>query len=398
MEMRANIRRALAMAMVLMTLFTALPQLQPPAFAAKSSVLTTGSSGAAVKKLQNRLKELGYFSGKANGKYGSSTKSAVKAFQTANSLTVSGKAGKTTQQKLYSKKAVSKASYDKIKPLKPGSKGAQVKKVQKQLKNLGYYKGAIDGKYGTGLKNAVKTFQRANGLKATGTANSATRKLLNGGKGKSYKKYKSEQAVKSLKYGDKGEQVKRVQTQLKKLGYFSGSANGRFGGSTRSAVKAFQTANHLSVSGTANTATRKLLNSGKGISKKTYLSRKKKVEKAISLAKTKLGKRYVLGDSGPNTFDCSGFTSYVFTKAGIRLDGNAKGQGYGASKRLKRSQLKRGDLVFFDTVKDNDPCDHVGIYLGSGKFIHASSTQRKVVISSISGVYADTFSWGRRLI
>ena len=62
------------------------------------------------------------------------------------------------------------------------------------------------------------------------------------------------------------------------------------------------------------------------------------------------------------------------------------------------SSFKRGDLVFFDTVKDNDLCDHVGIYLGSNKFIHASSTQGKVVISTLSGVYADTFSWGRRLI
>lgn len=396
--MKAAIRRILAMVMVAMTLFVALPQLQYQASAASYATLTGGSSGASVKKLQNRLKELGFFSGKVNGKYGSTTKSAVKAFQLANSIGANGKANSATQKKLYSSNAVSKASYDSAKTLKPGSKGTQVKKVQKQLKKLGYYKGSIDGKYGSSLKSAVKNFQRANGLKVTGQANSATRKLLNAGSGKSYKEYQNELSSKPLKYGDKGEQVKKLQNQLKKLGYFTGSVNGKYGSSTRSAVKTLQVANHLTASGTADAATRKLLNGGKAVSKKTYQSRKKKVEKAIALAKTKLGKRYVLGEDGPDTFDCSGFTSYAFTKAGIALDGNAKGQGYGAAVKLKRSQLKRGDLVFFDTVKDNDLCDHVGIYLGSNKFIHASSTQGKVVISTLSGVYADTFSWGRRLI
>lgn len=96
--MKAAIRRTLAMVMVAMTLFVALPQLQYQASAASYATLTGGSSGASVKKLQNRLKELGYFSGKVNGKYGSTTKSAVKAFQLANSIEANGKANSATQK------------------------------------------------------------------------------------------------------------------------------------------------------------------------------------------------------------------------------------------------------------------------------------------------------------
>ena len=63
--------------------------------------------------------------------------------------------------------------------------------------------------------------------------------------------------------------------------------------------------------------------------------------------------------------------------------------------------LKAGDLVFFNTVSDDaDKCDHVGIYIGSNKFIHASSGKGEVTTSEISNgnYYARTFSWGRRVL
>ena len=64
------------------------------------------------------------------------------------------------------------------------------------------------------------------------------------------------------------------------------------------------------------------------------------------------------------------------------------------------SELKRGDLVFFNTNKnDSDRCDHVGIYMGKNQFIHASSTEGKIVISDISKRWwAEIFSWGKRVI
>ena len=65
----------------------------------------------------------------------------------------------------------------------------------------------------------------------------------------------------------------------------------------------------------------------------------------------------------------------------------------------KISDLERGALVYFNTVSDSDSCDHAGIYLGAGWFIHASSGQAKVVVSNLSsGYYNGVFSWGHNVL
>ena len=104
----------------------------------------------------------------------------------------------------------------------------------------------------------------------------------------------------------------------------------------------------------------------------------------IKLAKTKLGKRYVWGAVGKGgTFDCSGFTNYVYKKNGIHIPRTSFNQSkYGAY--VSRNNLQKGDLIFFDTSKRHKGyVNHVGIYLGNGKFIHASSAKKKVVITSL---------------
>ncbi|MCF6206852.1 MAG: NlpC/P60 family protein [Sulfurovum sp.] len=124
-----------------------------------------------------------------------------------------------------------------------------------------------------------------------------------------------------------------------------------------------------------------------------------KSKKIISLAKQNLGKRYVWGATGQrNTFDCSGFTTYVCKKNGICLPRRAIQQSkYG--KPVKRSELQPGDLVFFDTSKTRRGyVNHVGIYIGNGKFIHASSAKKKVVITSLNKpFYSQRFKGARRV-
>ena len=127
------------------------------------------------------------------------------------------------------------------------------------------------------------------------------------------------------------------------------------------------------------------------------------INKVIALAKAQSGKPYVYGTTGPNSFDCSGFTYYVFKNAaGVTLKRTSESQGYDSAyaKISAISDLKVGDLVFFNTNSDDaDLCDHVGIYLGSGSFIHASSAGGKVITSSLnSGYYNRTYSWGRRVL
>jgi len=125
----------------------------------------------------------------------------------------------------------------------------------------------------------------------------------------------------------------------------------------------------------------------------------KKISNIISLAKKYLGRKYVWGATGENdTFDCSGLTVYTYKKNNITLPRRAIWQSK-VGKYVKFEELKRGDLVFFDTSKDRKGfINHVGIYIGNDKFIQASSASKKVVITSFGrSFYRKRFKWGRRL-
>jgi cell wall-associated NlpC family hydrolase len=122
-----------------------------------------------------------------------------------------------------------------------------------------------------------------------------------------------------------------------------------------------------------------------------------KVEKN---AKKLLGLKYVWGATGPNKFDCSGFTQKVYKTAGIKIPRNSRAQAK-VGQYIKYENLQKGDMVFFDTNrKKTGRVNHVGIYLEDGKFIHASSGNKKVVITNFDKkrYYKSRFLWGRRII
>jgi cell wall-associated NlpC family hydrolase len=122
-------------------------------------------------------------------------------------------------------------------------------------------------------------------------------------------------------------------------------------------------------------------------------------QKALpKLAKKHLGKRYVWGATGPYKFDCSGFTSYVCKKNGVCIPRTSINQSK-VGKYVSRNNLIAGDLIFFDTSKRRKGyVNHVGIYIGNNKFIHASSAKKKVVVTSLNKpFYKSRFKWGRRV-
>ena len=152
-----------------------------------SGTCSVGDSGSAVKSVQKKLKELGFYSGKIDGDYGNGTKKAVLAFQKAHGLKQTGNVNSSTLKELNSSGKTSSSSSASASTSKgsgstcsPGDKGSAVKEVQKKLKSLGYYSGSIDVDYGNGTKAAVKAFQRANGLTVNGIANQKTISKLNG--------------------------------------------------------------------------------------------------------------------------------------------------------------------------------------------------------------------------
>lgn len=221
----------------------------------------------------------------------------------------------------------------------------------------------------------------------------------------------------TFKSGSQGNDVVTIQNRLKTLGYFTGTATGYYGSATVASVKAFQSANGLSADGACGTKTLDKLFSSSAIKKSsssgssssgnsgsaTVGSNGSALGKQIAeYSLNFLGVPYLLGGNGPKTFDCSGFTKYVYAHFGISIPRTAYTQGYWnkGTKITSISDLQVGDLVFFNTMGDSDLCDHAGIYLGNGQIIHASSgSARKVVISNFSqSYYKSNFSWGRRVI
>jgi len=110
-----------------------------------------------------------------------------------------------------------------------------------------------------------------------------------------------------------------------------------------------------------------------------------KREEIVKIALSLLGTDYIPGSDDLETgFDCSGFTEYVYFKAGIKIPRSVREQYNKAAKIY--SNPKKGDLVFFSVKLLSIP-DHVGIYIGNGKFIHSPSIGKSVRIDSLNKNY-----------
>jgi cell wall-associated NlpC family hydrolase len=114
--------------------------------------------------------------------------------------------------------------------------------------------------------------------------------------------------------------------------------------------------------------------------------RKKIVRSALSFE----GVPYRSGGSSPRGFDCSGLSMYVYKKNGLAINRTALGQ-YRESKRVSKSSMKAGDLVFF--VVNGRKVSHVGIYIGGDQFVHAPSSGKSVSVEELGNPY-----WKPRLI
>lgn len=122
-------------------------------------------------------------------------------------------------------------------------------------------------------------------------------------------------------------------------------------------------------------------------------------DRILGFAKNFLGVRYRYGGSSPSTgFDCSGFVQYVFRNFGIRLERTAADMAATNGVRISSNELKPGDLVFLDTNGGRNYINHVGIYLGNGKYIHASSARGCVTISDLTSKYGTSFMMAKRVL
>jgi cell wall-associated NlpC family hydrolase len=201
----------------------------------------------------------------------------------------------------------------------------------------------------------------------------------------------------TLKYDMRGDSVTQLQKDLKSLGFMDIDPTGYFGKITEEAVKKFQAKTGLVQDGIAGKQTLGKIESLLKRETTAYRSSGRSPQDIIDYAKKFLGIKYRWGGTTTKGFDCSGFVKYVYKKFGIDLSRTSSSQAKNGT-YVKKENLKVGDLVFFDTNGGKNGINHVGIYTGSGKFIHSSSSHSKVVISSLSsGFYAKAYMTARRV-
>ena len=119
----------------------------------------------------------------------------------------------------------------------------------------------------------------------------------------------------------------------------------------------------------------------------------------ISCARNQIGDPYVLGDEGPDSFDCSGLVYYCLTKAGVsvsRRSAHSYSENGNWTLIESMDDLQRGDLLFFNS-NTSDRVNHTAIYIGGGHFIHASASKGMVLQSSFSSYWREHFVCGRRV-
>lgn len=370
---------------------------------AKYYAVAKGVSGEDIKRIQNRLYELGYLATAdlVTGNFGDTTEAAVIKLQEVNGITMDGKVGRQTTNLLYS---------DEIKPnmLAYGDKSEVVLASQQRLKVLGYLTTDPDGSYGLDTSAAVKQFQSRNDLIVDGYLGPSTRIALNS----------SSATPNGMSLGEQGDSVQRVQQLLNKYGYLS-SANitGYYGEVTESAVKKFQSTNGLSNDGSVGMLTMAKLtstdakkatsggssSSGSSGSKKpssgssgssggTYSGGGAGANALISIASSKIGSPYVYGAKGNNSFDCSGFVYWCLNQAGVKQSYLTSSGWRSVGKYTKItsfSSLQPGDIVVVS--------GHVGIVAGGGTVIDASSSNGRVVHRNLSNWWRNNFICGWRI-
>lgn len=223
--------------------------------------LKIGSRGDAVKTLQRTIMNAGFtVVGGADGIFGVLTASALKSFQNANGLGVSGAVDEATATALAAVGTGSSETHDPtvsspLLGLRYGSIGADVKALQQALLDAGIrVRGGADGVFGEATRSALQQYQRAKGLEASGVVDDRTANALASAGGSASSPATS--ALVGLQAGALGNTVKQLQQALIDAGVsVRGGADGIFGPATADALKRFQTSQGLPATGTVDQAT-----------------------------------------------------------------------------------------------------------------------------------------------
>lgn len=366
-----------------------------------------GKTGEQVVQYQDRLIAYGYLSGSPSGTFDNETVTATKYFQHAHGKKTNGVASREIRQLINDgTKVVDFASYEAIETVvacKKGDWGLGVSLAMAQLKDMGYYSGTLGPHYTTAMTKAVLKFEQFNNIsKPDGKLSKSDRERLNSGNILTYAEICGPDTVKP---GASGRMVLKIQVILKSLKFYKGPLNSKYTSSLKSAVKRFQKKYKQYPSGICYSPTMQLLNDKNPLPDVPD----ELAMMVIAVALDQMGKPYTSVGSGPDSYDCSGFTTYVFNKGTsgkIKLPHNSKAQSKKGALVAIDDDLLPGDLVFFATGNNKKNLNHVGVVVSvegnNIKFVHASSAAKKVITSSFkdtsnSNFYQNRFLHGRRV-
>jgi cell wall-associated NlpC family hydrolase len=327
------------------------------------TLLQENDNYPTVSQLQDRLMELGYLdSDEPTTVFNAATTVAVKLFQRTIDEPTDGIATGKLQEQLFSADAT---PYE----IKLGDSGTDVESMQSRLNELGYYEAKINGYFGVATEEALRAFQTKNKLNADGVFSVDDRDLL----------YSPEARPKidptptpSPKPTPKP--TKKPTTTSKPASTSSGS------GSTTTSAPAATAA---------------------PVTENISYSASYSADGLISVASAMLGIPYAWSEESPSKgFDCSGLVYFCLRTCGVSTS-RYSASGFSSVSRWTEvtsiSDLQRGDLVFFKN-DTSTRVSHTGIFIGGGKFIHASSSSGKVITSSITTAYwTRNFVNGRRV-
>ena len=257
--------------------------------------------------------------------------------------------------------------------LRRGDENERVQQLQERLMELNYLD--LDEStqlYGPATQYAVELFQRQHELSQDGVAGPETLNYLFSDEAKKY----------TLLEGTKGTDVDSLQRQLIDLGYLD-KATGYYGTETVDAIIEFQDRNGLGVDGKTGEQTLALIYSPNAVESESKVKeeiRRANITTFLEVAYNQLGDSYILGNVGPNSFDCSGLVYYCLSEAGSSR-GRYNAAGYSQVTDWEAiesmSNLQVGDILFFST--NGKAVGHTGIYIGDGQMIDASSSNGEVV-------------------
>lgn len=357
------------------------PTPEPTPDTAAYTTLALGDESPTVADIQVRLTSLYYLdSDEPTEEFGSALEAAVRRFQRTHNMKETGVADPLTQQILFS---------DAAEPyvLLEGYSGEDIRSMQYRLVELGYYFDKTNGYFGTATYRALSAFQAKNELSVTGSADFDTRDLLYSPEArpaidptpeptpkptKTPRPTATPKATPSPRPSSSAEQTPAATpTPMPEA-----TQNAWWGGPDPTPTR-------------TSPPSQQIEQTGSGVS--AFID--------VALAQT--GKPYVLGAEGPDAFDCSGLVYYSLRSVGVKI-GRYSARNYARVDEWQtiegKSNLKPGDLLFYKSSGTSDTTiTHVGIWLGSNKLVHASSSRSSVVVTNWSSWSDENFLFAKRV-